>query len=316
LERNPLDHPETLTILSDVVWSKVTLVNGGNHSYPTLGLRLIHTIVALPLKELHLKYWRDFNWTGPVGDLIVSHLDDDVFYFNQPNLFWVPSIVNDWMRKDFTFNPSTNGQKHRSTFKVMGRTLNTYFYESKEMVHHERTSNLDILKIHAISAFARQFIFDHAILIPNGYDSHYIDLKTLMACATPKMLAKVAAEVKHVKKGYLVQTVPYADLTSEEKAFFDSSMSKSTIANDPSQDSIVRYTGNHGATFIFLVETADFITFIKDFQGEIDRRKGYVRMEKQNLHLIILGREKGQGKVDGKKGRHFNDVIIVSLNLF
>ena len=52
----------------------------------------------------------------------------------------------------------------------------------------------------------------------------------------------------------------------------------------------------------------DFDNIFQDFNGELQIDDGYVNYLGQMLHLIILGRDKGQGDHDGLVGRHYRDV--------
>jgi hypothetical protein len=82
---------ETSDILSNIDWSKVALLNMGNHCYPMFGKTYIHQIVVNHLKDVHSNYWKKLGWTIEVGGkLLVGHLDDNIYNFNLSNLMWIP----------------------------------------------------------------------------------------------------------------------------------------------------------------------------------------------------------------------------------
>ncbi len=57
----------------------------------------------------------------------------------------------------------------------------------------------------------------------------------------------------------------------------------------------------------------DFDSIFQDFNRGLQiHDSGYIEYQSQKLHLIVLGRTKGQGDFDGLSGRHFNDVKMAN----
>jgi hypothetical protein len=295
---------ETSDILSNIDWSKTDLLNHDNHCYPFYGTVYIHQIIAAHLKDENTEHWKKLGWTiENGGKLIIGHLDDNCYNFNKSNLMWIPERLNSWSRKDIVYAP-TGGKAFRTKLKV-GKFINTDSYADKEMVLHEK----NILKMLAVQDWARDYMLKYGLLIPPKFASSYTDVSTLLACATVKQKAKVSNKVKKQLTKTSVEMVTYDDLTQEEKEFHDHEFEVSGVAlND--DERIVRYTGATKSG-IFWMAVDDFERIFEDFNGEFGLRKdGYIQYRGQMLHLIVMGRSKGEGDHDGQVGRHYNDVKI------
>ena len=138
---------ETRHRLRVVEWSKVKLLNHGNHCYPVLGKTAIHKIVIYDLKEAHFNDWKDLGWDEVKGNLVVGHLDDNVNNFNRSNLMWIPKKLNFWMRKDITYQDKGNG-KWVANLRV-GKFINTDSYSTQESVLHAKSKPFDSYTRHS-----------------------------------------------------------------------------------------------------------------------------------------------------------------------
>jgi hypothetical protein len=133
-----------------IVWSKVKLLNGGNHCYPVLNKTTIHKIVINDLKDTHFQHWKQLEWDGVIGNLVIGHLDDNVYNFNRSNLMWIPKKLNLWMRKDITYQDMGNG-KWRAQLRV-GKTINTARYSTQQAALHAKSNPFDSYNRHSKNA--------------------------------------------------------------------------------------------------------------------------------------------------------------------
>jgi hypothetical protein len=291
---------ETSDILANIDWSKTDLENHGNHCYPIIGKNRLHKIVAAPLNEEHTEHWKRLGWTiKNGGKLVIGHLDDNPMNFNKSNLMWIPEKLNHWSRKDIVYNANVVG----FTAKLrVGKFIHTDSYADKQMVLHEK----NLLKMIAVPLWARSYMLKYGLLIPSKFASSYKDVSTLLACATDRQKAKVSNKVKKQKTKTTVDIVDYIDLTKEEKDIHDNEQEVSGITLNE-DECIVRYVGIT-KTAIWWMTQDDFENIFENYNGELNIDEGYVRYLGQMLHLIVLGRSKGQGDHDGKVGRHYNDV--------
>ena len=78
----------TMAILKDsgVNFSKIDLMDNGNHCYLVFNGRKLHAIVALVNAESEMAVFKSNGYEGSIRSFVVAHLDDDVFNFNQSNL--------------------------------------------------------------------------------------------------------------------------------------------------------------------------------------------------------------------------------------
>ncbi len=66
---------------------------------------------------------------------------------------------------------------------------------------------------------------------------------------------------------------------------------------------IVRYNGIKKSA-IWWMSLDDFENIFQDFNGDVAIQSDYVLYKGQQLHLIVMGRSKGQGDHDNLVGRH------------
>ena len=291
---------ETSVIVAKIDWSKIKLQNDGNRCYPIFGKTFIHQIVAANLKDENTEHWKKLGWTvSEGGKLVVGHLDDNPMNFNKSNLMWIPERLNKWSRKDIVYAPSGKGFKAQLS---VGKKIHIDSYADKENVLHEK----NILKMLAVPPWAHEYMLKYGLLIPPKFASSYTDVPTLLARATERQKTKVSKVVKKGQTKTSVDIVAYVDLTEEEKEIHDHEIEVSGIPLDETE-CIVRYVGIE-KTGIWWMAKDDFEDIFQDFNGELKIDKDYVRYKQQNLHLIVLGRQKGQGDSDGKVGRHYKDI--------
>ena len=291
---------ETCGILAKVDWSKVDLQNKKSNSYPVIGKTKIHQIVAANLKDENTEHWKRLGWTiKNGGKSVIGHLDDNPMNFNKSNLMWIPEKLNSWSRKDITYESS--GMGFKAQLRV-GKKIHTDIYADKEMVLQEK----NILKMLAVPVWARDYLLKYGLLIPSKFASSYSDVSTLLACATDRQKAKVSNKVKKQQTKTSVEKVAYKDLTEEEKDVHDHELEVSGVALNE-YECIVRYVGSR-KTGIWWMAKDDFDNIFQDFNGELQIDDCYVNYLGLMLHLIILGRDKGQGDHDGLVGRHYRDV--------
>jgi hypothetical protein len=143
----------------------------------------------------------------------------------------------------------------------------------------------------AVPAWAREFLLKYGLLTPSGYQAHYSDVATLLACATEKQKKKVSVEVKEGKSNGSVDIVSYEDLTVEEQAIHNEALE---ISTEPFNDdeSIIKYIGSGGKTFFWWISTKDFNRIFTDFNGGLKMNGEYVEFQGQLLHLRVMGRRK------------------------
>ena len=116
----------------------------------------------------------------------------------------------------------------------------------------------------------------------------------------------MTSKVKKQQTKTSVDIVAYEDLTEEEKEIHDHEIEVSGIPLDET-GCFVCYIGIK-KTAIWWMAKDDFENIFQDFNGELKIAHGYVKYLGQRHYLIVLGRSKGQGDLDGLVGRHFNDV--------
>jgi hypothetical protein len=117
---------ETLAILknADVDFTKIKLMNLGNHTYPSSRANYLHIIVASAFVKENFANFQAKGFTGTLRNLVVAHLDDNVFNFNKSNLMCIPRNANLWLRKVKGATKLADGV-YCSSFTCFGNVLTT-----------------------------------------------------------------------------------------------------------------------------------------------------------------------------------------------
>ena len=295
---------ETMAILKNagVDFTKIKLMNRGNHCYPIIGAICLHVIVATVCIKEHFAHFQAKGFTGSLRNLVVAHLDDNVFNFNKSNLMCVPRITNFWLMKVNGANKRPN-EKFRSSFCCLDKVLSTPSVDSEDEALFLR----DVYKVFMVPTYAKEIVFEYGLNRPKTYAKHYQSLKTLLACAPIDLKERLSRPKKKYKVSSKKQVI---ELSLEEaSAAILASIEVSGYPYDYILDMIVRYFGPKGAILDFIVERN--CLFIKDYDRTISLKNGYIYIGKERLHLKVLGREIGQYELDGLHGR---DITLLFTN--
>jgi|688.fasta_scaffold01415_42 hypothetical protein len=284
---------------------KWKLTTGG---YVAWNFQPIHRILGDTLSDDEARE----RWTvrfaeNPHDTLVVGHLDNNPLNFNIENLEKIPQSVNLLSKKS---KPLKRPGKFWGVLGYNNKRVTTKSVDTEA----EALFAIDVTKIKIVPPDVRQYLLEHAMWRPLGYEKRYSSVEKMLSYAKmyePRERKKPAKrESKNTYFAYrdldaAMEALPAAHAATIKQLFAMTGI----VPFDAAIDAIVFYVGYFGLQLVFVINY-DF--YAKHMMLSKPRMKitksGYLEIDFAGklsfLHLKVMGRDVGQSQKDGLCGGH------------
>jgi len=249
--------------------------------------------------------WAEHFRTKPNDRLVVGHIDDNRLNFNVENLQKIPETLN--------LLSQTAKPKKTSSGKFYGSLTYQYELFSTKSVSTEDEAKhaMDILKLQVVPAYFRDYLLKHAMHRPEKYTDRYASVETILSHAEnykkPDRKKRAKRESRNIYLVYRSWGDAMRELPEYHAATIRALFATTGITPfDDKIDSIVHYIGAKGNEIVFVVDFDFYVHHLKDSKPRIKTISygGYIQIESEYLHLLVMGRKVGQSQKDGLRGGH------------
>jgi hypothetical protein len=281
-----------------------------NHGYVAWGFNAIHRIMGDTLSddEARERWTVRFSET-PHDRLVIGHLDDNSLNFNIKNLEKIPQSVNLLSKKTKPKKTSNN-----NFWANLGYNHNNYVTTKTVDTEAEALFAIDVTKLKIVPPDVRQYLLKHAMWRPKEYEDRYTSVEKMLSYAKmyeprkQKKKARIASKNTYIVYRDLaeaLEALPEAHAATIKRLF----AIPGVVPFDALIDAIVYYVGAKGQQIIFVVNYDFYAKHMMLSKPKMTTtQKGYIQFDVdgklRDLHLKVMGRDKGQSQKDGLCGGH------------